>query len=96
MQEKPKVVVSRTRRVDTAAKEFNFTESEIRAGNDPVASYRNLAWNAFKRLALPVNTEEVSYAEARVARAAREACTTSGKSPVARGDIPCADGLTRP
>jgi Fe-S cluster assembly protein SufD len=58
MQEKPKVVVSRTRRVDTAPKEFNFTESEIRAGNDPVASYRNLAWNAFKRLALPVNTEE--------------------------------------
>src|SRR5215207_5708158 len=58
MQEKPKVVVSRTRRVDTAAKEFNFTESDIRAGNDSVASYRSLAWNAFKRLALPVNTQE--------------------------------------
>ena len=39
---------------------------------------------------------DVAYAEARVARAAREACTTSGKCPVARGDIPCADGLTRP
>ena len=60
MQEKPKVVVSRTRRVDTAAKEFNFTESDIRAreANDSVASYRALAWNAFKRLSLPVNTEE--------------------------------------
>ena len=60
MQEKPKVVVSRTRRADTAAKEFNFTESDIRgrAANDSVASYRGLAWNAFKRLALPVNTEE--------------------------------------
>ncbi len=39
---------------------------------------------------------DIAYAEARVARAAREACTTSGKSPVARGSIPCADGLTRP
>jgi Fe-S cluster assembly protein SufD len=60
MQEKPRVVVSRTRRVDTAAKEFNFTESDIRARetNDSVASYRSLAWNAFKRLSLPVNTEE--------------------------------------
>jgi Fe-S cluster assembly protein SufD len=58
MQEKPKVVVSRTRRVDTAAKEFNFSESDIRAGNDSVASYRTLAWNAFKRLSLPVNTQE--------------------------------------
>jgi Fe-S cluster assembly protein SufD len=58
MQEKPKVVVSRTRRVDTAAKEFNFIESDIRAAGDAVASYRALAWNAFKRLSLPVNTEE--------------------------------------
>jgi hypothetical protein len=39
---------------------------------------------------------DLAYAEARVARAAREACKTSGKSPVAPGDVPCADGLTRP
>jgi Fe-S cluster assembly protein SufD len=58
MQEKPKVVVSRTRRADSAAKDFSFTESDIRAAGDSVASYRTLAWNAFKRLALPVNTEE--------------------------------------
>src|SRR6185436_10968579 len=60
MQEKPKVVISRTRRVDTAAKEFNFSESDIRghAADDSLAAYRSLAWNAFKRLALPVNTEE--------------------------------------
>src|SRR5215216_262280 len=58
MQEKPRVVVSRTRRVDTAPKEFNFTEADIRAGNDSVAAYRTLAWNAFQRLTLPVNTEE--------------------------------------
>src|SRR5687767_8418697 len=60
MQEKPKVVVSRTRRAESAAKEFNFTEANIRAreAGDGVASYRTLAWNAFKRLSLPVNTEE--------------------------------------
>src|SRR6266508_6303249 len=58
MQEKPKVVVSRTRRAESAAKDFNFTESDIRAAGDPVASYRTFAWNAFKRLSLPVNTEE--------------------------------------
>ena len=58
MQEKRKVVVSKTRRADTAAKDFAFSESDIRAAGDPVASYRNVAWNAFKRLSLPVNTEE--------------------------------------
>jgi Fe-S cluster assembly protein SufD len=58
MQEKPKVVVSRTRRADTAAKDFAFTEADIRAAGDSVASYRTLAWNSFKRLSLPVNTEE--------------------------------------
>ena len=58
MQEKPKVVVSKTRRADSAAKEFNFSEADIRAAGDSVASYRTLAWNAFKRLSLPVTTEE--------------------------------------
>ncbi len=65
MQEKPKVVVSRTRRAESAAKDFPFTESDIRAAGDKrsspvdsIASYRTLAWNAFKRLPLPVNTEE--------------------------------------
>jgi Fe-S cluster assembly protein SufD len=58
MQEKPKVVVSRTRRSEAAAKEFAFTESDIRAAGDAVASYRTLAWNSFKRLSLPATTEE--------------------------------------
>ena len=58
MQEKPKVVVSRTRRAESAARDFAFTEADIRAGNDTIASYRNVAWNAFKRLPLPVTTEE--------------------------------------
>jgi Fe-S cluster assembly protein SufD len=58
MQEKPKVVVSRTRRAESAAKEFNFTEADIRATGNGVTSYRTSAWNAFKRLHLPINTEE--------------------------------------
>jgi Fe-S cluster assembly protein SufD len=58
MQEKPKAVVSRTRRAESAAKDFTFTESDIRAAGDSIASYRTSAWNAFKRLSLPVNTEE--------------------------------------
>jgi Fe-S cluster assembly protein SufD len=58
MQEKPKVVVSRTRRAESAAKDFSFTQSDIRAAGDSVAAYRTSAWSAFKRLALPVTTEE--------------------------------------
>jgi Fe-S cluster assembly protein SufD len=65
MQEKPKVVVSRTRRTESTAKEFNFAESDIRAAGDQrsdpvgsVASYRALAWSAFKKHSLPVTTEE--------------------------------------
>src|SRR5215207_10537635 len=58
MQEKPKVVVSRTRRADSAAKDFSFTESDIRAAGDSVAAYRTLAWNAFKRHSLPDTTQE--------------------------------------
>jgi len=58
MQEKPKVVVSRTRRADSAAKDFNFAESDIRAGKDSVASFRASAWSAFKRHSLPDTTQE--------------------------------------
>jgi Fe-S cluster assembly protein SufD len=58
MQEKPKVVVSRTRRAEAAARDFAFTESDVRMEADAVASYRNLAWNAFKRHSLPDTTQE--------------------------------------
>jgi Fe-S cluster assembly protein SufD len=58
MQEKPKVTVSRTRRGDSAAREFNFTQADFRAGSDLVASYRARAWDAFKRLPLPDTTLE--------------------------------------
>jgi len=57
MQEKPRVVVSRTRRPETGVKDFAFTEADIRKA-DSITSYRTIAWNAFKRLSLPVNTEE--------------------------------------
>ncbi|HAV77176.1 MAG TPA: Fe-S cluster assembly protein SufD [Anaerolineae bacterium] len=59
MQEKPKVVVSRTRRTGSAAKDFNFVESDIRAGKDAVASYRASAWSAFKKHSLPDTSLEV-------------------------------------
>jgi Fe-S cluster assembly protein SufD len=58
MQEKPKVTVSRTRRSDSAAKEFNFTQADSRTGNDSVAAYRASAWDSFKRLSLPDTTLE--------------------------------------
>src|SRR5215204_3961144 len=58
MQEKPKVVVSRTRRAEAAARDFSFTESDVRAADGSVAAYRDLAWNAFKRHPLPGTTEE--------------------------------------
>ena len=56
--EKPKVVVSRTRRAVSAAKEFTFTESDIRAGKEAVASYRASAWAAFQKHSLPDTSME--------------------------------------
>ncbi|MFT3894577.1 MAG: Fe-S cluster assembly protein SufD [Anaerolineales bacterium] len=58
MEEKPKVVVSRTRQAVSTAKEFTFSEADIRRDAEPVASYRNLAWEAFKRHSLPDTTQE--------------------------------------
>ena len=58
MQEKPKVIVSRTRQAVSAAKDFAFAESDIRAGKDSVASYRASAWSAFKKHFLPATTME--------------------------------------
>jgi len=58
MEEKPKVVISRTRRAESVAKDFGFTEADIRKVNESIDSYRSLAWNAFKRHSLPVTTEE--------------------------------------
>jgi Fe-S cluster assembly protein SufD len=52
MEEKPKIVVTRTRRPESAAKEFAFTQADVRA-TGALETYRTRAWNTFKRLALP-------------------------------------------
>lgn len=54
MEEKPKVVVSssRSRRLDSAAKEFPFSEADVRM-DGLLREYRARAWNEFKRLSLP-------------------------------------------
>ncbi|MBN8582115.1 MAG: Fe-S cluster assembly protein SufD [Anaerolineae bacterium] len=57
MQEKPKVTVSRGRRADTAAKEFNFTQADVSSANG-LASFRAEAWDSFQKLSLPVTTDE--------------------------------------
>jgi Fe-S cluster assembly protein SufD len=58
MQEKPKVVITRTRGVESAAKDFAFTEADIPAASGLVALYRARAWDAFKRQTLPDVTLE--------------------------------------
>ncbi len=58
MQEKPKVVVSRTRRTESAAKDFAFTQADLPASKNGLGSYRAAAWDAFKRLSLPSTTDE--------------------------------------
>ena len=58
MQEKPKVSVTRTRR-ESAAKEFTFTQADIPASSNGLGSFRASAWDAFKKISLPVSTDEV-------------------------------------
>jgi Fe-S cluster assembly protein SufD len=58
MQEKPKVVVSKTRRPVSAATGFTFTQADVPAAGGVVASYRASAWEAFNRLGLPSTAEE--------------------------------------
>lgn len=53
MQEKPKVVISKTRRAESAARDFSFTEADVRKGGDALASYRTSAWSAFVKNRLP-------------------------------------------
>jgi Fe-S cluster assembly protein SufD len=54
MQEKPKVVITKTaRRVESTSKDFTFTQADIPASSGLVASYRTHAWDAFKKQTLP-------------------------------------------
>ncbi len=58
MQQKPKVVITKTRRIESAVKDFAFTKADIPASSGLVASYRARAWDAFKRQTLPDTTLE--------------------------------------
>ena len=58
MQEKPKVVVSRTRRAESATRDFNFTEADVRRVDGTIGSYRTLAWKAFRRHSIPDTAQE--------------------------------------
>jgi Fe-S cluster assembly protein SufD len=59
MEEKPKVVVSRTRRTEATTPAFGFTQEMLAPGSGTIADYRTRAWEAFKRLPIPLTTEEV-------------------------------------
>jgi Fe-S cluster assembly protein SufD len=59
MQERPRVVVSKTRRAETAPKEFAFARLEaIPSSTGPLEAYRSKAWEAFGRQTLPDVTQE--------------------------------------
>lgn len=57
MQEKPKIVISRGRRAQTAVKEFNFTQTDVPSA-DGLTSFRNAAWETFQKTAFPAATDE--------------------------------------
>jgi Fe-S cluster assembly protein SufD len=57
MEEKPRVIVSRTRRAEPSAKTFQFNGGMIDSSG-VLADYRQKAWQTFNRLSLPTMTEE--------------------------------------
>jgi Fe-S cluster assembly protein SufD len=59
MEEKPKVVISRTRRTETAPRDFSFTQADIPQSGGAIGSYRARAWDSFKRIPLPTLNDEV-------------------------------------
>jgi Fe-S cluster assembly protein SufD len=59
MEEKPKVVVTRSRRTEAAPREFAITQAEIPQSGGPFDAYRTRAWEAFTRLSLPSIADEV-------------------------------------
>jgi Fe-S cluster assembly protein SufD len=58
MQEKPKVIVSRQRRADSAARDFTFSAADLPAAGAGLASFRASAWSAFQAFSFPVTTDE--------------------------------------
>lgn len=57
MEEKPKVVVSRTRRPESVVKNFSFT-AEMVPNRDVLKEYHAHAWEVFKGLTIPTTAEE--------------------------------------
>ncbi|MGB8214875.1 MAG: Fe-S cluster assembly protein SufD [Anaerolineales bacterium] len=57
MMEKPKVVITRSRRPEAAARNFAFTGDMVPSGG-ALKSYRGRAWETYSRLAMPSVTEE--------------------------------------
>ncbi len=57
MEEKPKIVITRTRRPETATRNFAFT-SDMVPTEGALKEYRQHAWETYSRLAMPSVTEE--------------------------------------
>ncbi len=57
MEEKPRVVVTKSRHSETPSKTFTFS-SELVPNSGVLAGYHQKAWQTFNRLSLPVMTEE--------------------------------------
>ncbi len=57
MEEKPRVVITKSRRSETPAKHFTFS-SEMVQTSGILAEYHRNAWQTFNRLSLPVMTED--------------------------------------
>jgi Fe-S cluster assembly protein SufD len=57
MEEKPKIVISRTRPSGPVVRKFNFDESML-LDSGALRDYRLKAWDAFKRLPIPSMAEE--------------------------------------
>ncbi len=58
MQERPRIVVSRTRAPEAAPKGFSFSASDVPRSTGAVAAYRSRAWAAFERQAIPDVSQE--------------------------------------
>jgi Fe-S cluster assembly protein SufD len=57
MEEKPRIVINRARRTETAAKDFAFT-AEMVPAYGALDEYRRRAWEVYNRLPLPTTAEE--------------------------------------
>jgi len=57
MEDKPKVVVTRTRRPEAPARTFAFNAGMVQVSG-VLADYRQKAWQTFNRLSMPTMTEE--------------------------------------